>query len=246
MCKLKNTEGLKEFFEQSMGINLTPQEYKLFVSALSNEHGGSKSIIDGSKAMKSLLLLLDEIHLYGHFQQLIFILGKCLSSEPSSRPTFADIRAFAIFNITEEISLLKASDDAKLIMVPYKNPMAFCNEVIFAPLSTCVDALIKYNNSKNDELDIHVKAFTKVLAIIEELLVFHCDHASLRGTTEISQVLQDVGLDVSWLNTYICEVVKSFSTEGALQAVALFVLKASTLDIPVKKSASPTRKRTLV
>jgi len=240
---------LKDFCDTSLGLVLTKQEYSLVLSALSpdaiepNHGGASASIIDGSKSLRFLSTMLHDIQTYGYFQQVIYLVGKCLCKNPKSRPSFIDIRGFQLFAMNEELSILKAKEDAKFLIVPYKSPVNFCDKILFQPLSLCIGATFDISDKINEEsLDLHINNFIKVLNIVEELFMFYLDFSSSREGIAVHQVLADVSLDVNWLSTNISSLMLDIAQGGLLRALGLFTLRISGLDIPkTKNKSSPTR-----
>ena len=247
-CKSKSSEGLKEFCEFSLGLSLTIQEFNLFISSLSSDKRSSDSsvmILDGSKAMKALSLMLEEVQIYGYFQQVMFIINSCLSSNPASRPSFRELQTLSLFGLHEEISLLKAGEDSKLLVVPYMHVDDFCNRVLFHPLKECIERalLISSGVNVNDDLDGSVKEFSKVLSVVEELVLLNLDLASGRTDCELNQTLADLGLDLSWLEMNISGVLSCLAKGGVFQAIALFTLRMSSVESlnKVKPSVSASR-----
>ena len=145
--------------------------------------------------------------------------------------------------MNEELSILKAKEDAKFLIVPYKSPVNFCDKIHFQPLSLCIGATFDISDKINEEsLDLHINNFIKVLNIVEELFMFYLDFSSSREGITVHQVLADVSLDINWLSTNISSLMHDIAQGGLLRALGLFTLRISGLDIQkTKNKSSPSR-----
>ena len=131
-------------------------------------------------------------------------------------------------------------------MVPFKDPKDFASRAVFQPLHSCVQCALEFaEHSDADVLDINVRNLAKVLLVLEELMAFHADFSMKRESIVVNQTLEGLGLDVAWLDAYICDLLLILSQDGAFCAIALFTLKILVLDAANvtrgKKRGSPGR-----
>ena len=244
-CKSKSSEGLREFCELSLGLGLTAQEFNLFIASLNSNSGNETVFVDGVKSLKNLSVLLKDIREYGYFQQTIYAVSRCLTCNESQRPTLVELRSLPIFSVCEEMSLMKATEDSKLLIAPFKNASEFCEREVIIPIQSCVHKILHASDGYSREhLDINVRAFSKVLTIIEELLLVNIDLSSGEKVDSVSQNLQDIGVNYAWLEAHIPDIFRCLSNEGAFRAIALFTLRISTIDETKYSKHTPSPSRT--
>lgn len=246
-CKSKSSEGIREFCELSLGLQLTGQEFSLFLASLNNAKHSSSLMIDGVKALKNLTVLLRDIRTYGYFQQTIYVVSRCLTVNNAQRPSMTELRSLPIFSLCEEISLMKATEDSRLLIAPFKNAVDFCSREIFNPIRQCVEQLLDIStNFSRELLEVNIRAFSNVLTILEELLLINIDLTGVEKVESVNQILVDIGLTSTWLAVHLPDIFCCLSAEGAFRAVAFLTLRISNIEESretkhLSKGASSTR-----
>jgi hypothetical protein len=246
-CKSKSSEGIREFCELSLGLQLTGQEFNLFLASLNHAKDSSSLMIDGVKALKKLSVLLRDIRTYGYFQQTIYVVSRCLTVNSAQRPSMTELRSLPIFSLCEEISVMKATEDSKLLIAPFKNAIDFCAQEILSPFQQCTERLLDASvNFSRDHLEVNIRTFSKVLTILEELLLINIDLTGVEKVENVNHTLQDIGLNSTWLTVHLPDIFCCLSAEGAFRAIAFLTLRISRIDEAreikhLSKGASSTR-----
>ncbi len=216
--------SFKDHFSELLGIPVTKQEFEMLVESLSMSIKSSPFNEKFTKSMKSISGLLEEIYMYGSFQQLLSFLSTCLCSE-SQFLSLADLRRMPLFNVHDSSSRLKASQEAKLLLSPFANATDFV-DYLKAPILKHISVA-----SSNAPVDADVLAMSNSIGRIEELLEFSVNFIVSAEHNSIGPLLTSSGANTEWLISNCIEIVALLSSTGLISLIALVTLQFLGTDI---------------
>ena len=254
-AKETSVEALKNFATDYLGLNLTMQEFELFIVSLgtprnkagsngtSNRHTTLTETF--AKSLKTLSSMFEEIYGYGLFQQVLYIISSCLAPDPVARPSYLELRKLGLFGLDEELSHLKAAREARALLSPFNTPEDFFEDCIYAPVKKSVLGLVlgpatpsshpaALNQSTTDSI-FDLQGFSNALNRIEELIALLESISTQNEDTETFHVhfqghfhfLASTGVDPGWLLRNAPQICNLVAAHGAIQAIALFVIRFS-------------------
>jgi hypothetical protein len=194
--------GIKLFAEE-YGVHFNTVEMKAFLLCFSSDTGVVLPFAeDLSRALRSLSNCLDEIVLYGHFQQLVFTLSKILVEEPTGRISF------------EELGRLKflhpkgVPPASKALLTGYASPRNYVDTRLIRALNSCLLQLSETGTMSIQNLSSLLKELEEVVACL--------------STKARALKLQDAVVESSrsWLYQSCEEVVTGIADAKVLEGIA--------------------------
>ena len=236
------------FATEHLGITLTAQEFGGLVKSLSPEMTHKqKPFPECAKMMfKSLSGMLEEVHWYGMFQQLLYLLSRCLNADPFQRPQLREIRRMAIFGLMEdEPTVGRVAREARLQMARYASSEAMHSSALLAPLSKELLALMAHTRNESmgsklglaetghREASMHssLEAVSSLMGCVEELVSLAVKQANSHSdpaTTEsdaLGMSLGNLGVEFSWMNARAVEVLLLGMESNIIPGLALYVIR---------------------
>ena len=133
------------FSIESLGLELTVQEFGGLVRSLSGDTAQKVKPFPecARKMFKALFGMIPEIRWYGMFQQVVYIISRCLHSDPCQRPPLRDFRRLALFGIMQsDVAVAKAEREGITLMSPFLDCDSFINATFLSPFSSDLVALL--------------------------------------------------------------------------------------------------------
>ena len=235
------------FASEHLGLTLTKQEFGGLVTSLTADMQSKQRPFPecAKKMFKSLSGMLEEIQWYGLFQQVLYLVSRCLNTDPHQRPSLSELRRLAIFGLSEDdTTLAKAGREAKMLMAPYIDTKAFFSAAILVPFTCDLTTLIaqttirgiESSDSSPDEsliasMHCNLEKVSAYMGCIEELVSL----AVKKGTNKcrpsgdeedsLGFFLSGLGVEASWLHERSVEVLLLAVDSNMLSAIALYVLR---------------------
>ena len=115
------------------------------ITCLNEGKQKEKHFVERAKrAFKALSGMLEEIQWYGLFQQLLYVIAKCLNPDPLHRPSLHKLRSLALFGgATDDANLAKTVIEARTYISPYSSPERFVVEALVAPMERMLGRLFQ-------------------------------------------------------------------------------------------------------
>lgn len=216
----------QQLVAQLFGLTLTQKEFVAFVTGLIAQSSRDVPFMQRMReALLALGSMLEDIHSYGVFLQVLSLVCSCLAVVPVERPSLKDLRAMALFSFSRESLSVKAGRDAMVLVCPSKDPTEFSNEHFLRPLNRCLQWLL--DSSDGQEVararDVHsyVSEFSSVLGEFESAVSCFSDVCAGRPSTKYSSL----STDTEWLEGNLATVIKHTVGKGFLSLTALFCLR---------------------
>jgi hypothetical protein len=141
------------FSIESLGLDLTVQEFGGLVRSLSGDTAQKVKPFPecARKMFKALFGMIPEIRWYGMFQQVVYIISRCLHSDPCQRPPLRDFRRLALFGIIQsDVAVAKAEREGITLMSPFLDCDSFINATFLSPFSSDLVALLAQTGMHHD------------------------------------------------------------------------------------------------
>jgi Ca2+-binding EF-hand superfamily protein len=243
--KIIDADVIKKFFSDYLGLsNLTSQEIYMLITSLCGD------ITKDSKtpymeivicATRNLSSMLEEIQNYGVFQQFLYFFSRCFSSDANYRPSLNDLRRLAIFDLSDETSILKAKQEARILFTPFQSPEDFVQRTIIDPLLTSIiglnesiegrDTSSTFESDRQLDSSNLVKVST-LISHLEELahvmtsqIINKNKSDMLEGGQQVGPSLLSTGADNFWLCQNCIEIFNIIISSNVIPAIAMFTMK---------------------
>ena len=239
------------FSTESLGLDFSVQEFSGLVRCFTSDVTAQKLKPFpecARKMFKSLFGMISEIRWYGIFQQVVYIISRCLHSDPLQRPPLREFRRLALFGIMQnEVAVAKAEKEGIMLMSPFLDVDSFINTSFFNPFSSDLVTLLAQagttaseehssESSNNREVESAIVRVTGYIGCIEELLSIAVKQVNNRHTAFTCDdngpglFLASVGADHRWINTHAIEILHGVISRGMLPGIAVFVLRYLNTD----------------
>ena len=241
-----NSETAKTFALDRLCVVLTKAEFDAFLTSLAPEVRIRPYAERAAKGFKYLASLLDEILVYGMFQQLVYIIARCLSSSPSQRPALHELRRMPFFGLSDELSLSKAAQEAALLLTPYQSTSDFFDKALRAPLcralqnlmvpsgtvslkvptSTTLNATAMVTTTTHTDIE----EVSKVLGVLEDLASVLNDCAAGRDDVDAThyRFLLGTGAHLRWVRASVAQIWSQCISGQILSAISLYTSRFMT------------------
>ena len=133
------------FSTESLSLDLTVLEFGGLVRSLSGDMAQKVKPFPecARKMFKGLFSMIPEIRWYGMFQQVVYIISRCLHSDPCQRPPLRDFRRLALFGIMQnDVAVAEAEREGMTLMSPFLDSDSFVNATFLSPFSSDLIALL--------------------------------------------------------------------------------------------------------
>ena len=234
-------DSAKSFAHDHLAVVLTKAEFESFITSLAPTLRKKPYAERAQKGFKALAGLLQELLCYGMFQQLLYIVSRCLNPDPRLRPQLHEIRRMPFFGVTDEVSLSKAAQEARLLLTPYQSPREFFEKALRMPLQTALQSVLDASDGRPElARDTHsdLEAVSSALGCLEELgslLNLLADRSTAAGSGTRSDEMQtqeerfpfilSTGAEFHWVCSHVREIVQECVHGKLFPAVALFTAR---------------------
>lgn len=223
-----NPETAKAFASE-LGLILTKSEFDALVISLSTDISKRPYCEKAAKAFKSISLMLDEIQGYGLFQQVLYIISRCLSPDPAQRPSLHELRQLPFFGLVDESSIAKASSEARLLLTPYQTAHDFFEIALISPMRTCLANIFPFPGT-SVQVSVHsdLELLSTTMGRVEETVSMLSSKLLGReaaASDETNPFLLSSRVDLTWLYDNIADVVSLIAAGQLMPAIALYTMR---------------------
>ena len=226
--------------QKLFGLDLTQREFSELLSALSsvlNSQESSAKSTSGkgnqklAKALKVLSLLLDEIQHYYNFQQLLYVLTRCIivhqgvmqTSISGSQSIFNELSRLPIFVDVDENSVLKAQVDLKVLRQSMCSAKTFVDLFLFSSLRTAFACVIGPNATDCSAITSLIPCIKLLEALLPKI-----------GSPSVSTSLRrETGRINYWEDVDYCNVLQNALDSRTLQMISFMTLRLNSLDLAI-------------
>ena len=243
-----SSAGVLSFVTEHLGLVLTSQELAGLVKSLSGDMVHSLKPFQecARRMLKSISGMLDEVLWYGTFQQLLYLLSRCLHPDPLQRGTLRELRRLAIFGLSDdEATAGRAKKGAELITARYASPQVFCSSVVVDPFVGDLVALMALSDQECETVrdlsfvtctdDLHGAASTysalerliTCMECVEELvsLTVQSSNAAATESVTLGPCLSMLELDPLWVKSNSVAILQAVMDSELIPGIALYLLR---------------------
>ena len=225
-------------------LDITRQEFSALLTALSSvlntqEVTAKSSSVDKSdqkltKALKVLSLLLDEIQHYYNFQQLLYVLSRCIAvrkgvtqsssgSSDSSQSILNDFARLPMFIDVDQNSMLKAQVDLKVIRQSICSARTFVDLFLFRSLRTAFVGVTGQNAADCSAISSLISCIKLLEALVSKI-------GSLNAPVDPTELTLETGSINYWEDLDHCSVLQNALESRSLQIIVFLTLRLHSLD----------------
>lgn len=230
-------EAMKSMTETVLGLDLTTQELQAMLTSLQPAISASqlKPFPElATAAMKTLVSMLLDLQMYGFMQQLLYVLGGCLSSDPRRRLTWDQMQKLSMFGQRDDTAVLRAKREAELLLQPYYRGLDFLQSVIVNPfvlhIGHFLSRSVEESSMRSYDIGAVLTQLSTIFGQVEELIALATftlggKEYSTSGYLLAGNFLRRTGVNMRWLQQQSVEIVASLASQQLLEGLVMFTLR---------------------